>query len=75
MIKARCFNCEKEIESAVNDESAWDCPAGGSVFHGGGSFGSTVLDSLVDGVGVKLILCDECIKEELKHGLIIEEQA
>lgn len=74
MIKPRCFNCEKEMQPAINGESAWDCPGGGSVFHGGGSFGSAILDRLIDGVGVKLILCDGCIKEELKHGLIIEEK-
>lgn len=64
----RCLKCDKVVDSCVSGESAWDMPDESVVFHGGLSFGSNFLDALVDGVMVKIIICDDCIKMALDVG-------
>lgn len=71
----KCFKCEKEIECAVRDASIvdqWGCPVDGSSFTGGGSFGSRIYDTLVDGISVQVILCDVCLVEGKKKRLLRE---
>lgn len=43
--------------------SPWEAPSGGVLFDGGDNFGSTLYDSLMDGIHVMLIVCDDCLKE------------
>jgi len=66
---AKCFKCEKEVKSAVKGESSWDMPCGVN-FTGGGNFGSGHYDTFMDGISVKLVVCDECLmahQELLRH--------
>jgi hypothetical protein len=68
----KCFKCERYIKCAVKTGSAddyWDCPWG-LVLRGGGNFGSTHYDSLVDGIGVDVVICDECL---VKYGHLLRE--
>jgi hypothetical protein len=54
------------MDSALRDkhqDNIWDCPADGLNFTGGGSFGSTLYDRLVDGVYVEILICDKCLKQ------------
>lgn len=67
-----CFCCEKKLESAVKDGSAWDMPSGGVILDGGGNFGSTLYDGFMDGIFIRLIICDECLEE--KRGLLRERR-
>lgn len=65
----KCFSCEEEIECAVvsdDEEDYWNFPQG-VIVRGGGNFGSSVLDSLVDGIMVEFIICDACLlmKEDI----------
>lgn len=67
MTKPRCFKCEREISSAVSYEGqtendTWAMPSGAVTFSGGGNFGSTIYDTLLDGLSVEIIVCDECLK-------------
>ena len=57
-----CFKCDKVMESAGKNQDVWDMPQG-VVFSGGGNFGSTLYDRMMDGVYVKLLVCDDCLKE------------
>ena len=68
----KCFKCERYVKSAVRTDSAddyWGCPWG-LVLSGGGNFGSTHYDSLVDGIGVDIVICDECL---VKHKHLLRE--
>ena len=59
----RCFKCDKEIESAGKGESPWEMASGAVIMDGGGSFGSTLYDSLCDGISVQILVCDDCLKQ------------
>jgi len=68
--EARCFKCGKAIEPAGKNCSPWDMPCDGVVLTGGGNYGSRIYDTLVDGVAVDLIVCDDCLtrhKALLRH--------
>jgi hypothetical protein len=67
---SKCFKCEKEIDSAVITASPWDCPSAGVLFTGGDSYGSTIYDSLINGIRVQIIICDECL---LKNKNLLNE--
>lgn len=59
-----CFCCGKKVESAVKGEEekdVWDHPLYASTFEGGHTFGSSVYDSLVNGTGVAILICDKCL--------------
>jgi hypothetical protein len=65
----KCFKCEKEIGPAINCpnvldtvKEVWDAPSGAVYFEGGHNFGSSLYDSLVDGVTVEILVCDECLQ-------------
>jgi len=59
-----CFKCGHKMESALQgEEFFWDAAADGVVFHGGGSYGSMAYDSVVNDIGVNLVVCDECLKK------------
>ena len=70
----RCLKCDKVMEPSVKcleDTSydyAWGMPSGGIVFRGGYNFGSAIVDALMDGVQIKIIVCDECIIRALDTG-------
>ena len=68
--KVFCFCCEKELTSAGEKDMAWDMPSGGVILEGGGNYGSRLYDSMMDGVHIKLIICDNCLKN--KRGLLRE---
>ena len=60
----KCFKCEKEIKPACEPRSEndlWVMPCGVH-FQGGSNFGSAIYDSMVDGIAVQVIICDNCIK-------------
>jgi len=65
-----CFCCEEEIDSAARDSSAWEMPSCGVILEGGGNYGSTVYDSMMDGIFIRLVICDNCLKE--KRGFLRE---
>jgi len=64
----KCIVCNKDMTAAVKDESSWDCPSGGVILDGGSNFGSELYDSLMDGIGMRCIICDDCIVEKLRSG-------
>ena len=70
----KCFKCEKEITSAICLESKletpWDCPADAVVLTGGDTFGSGLYDAMMDGIYVRVIICDECLQ---KHSSLLQE--
>jgi len=60
-----CFKCGAEIRAAVSEpreHGVWEMPSGAVHFTGGGNFGSTRYDTLMDGVEVEILVCDECLK-------------
>ena len=63
MVEAKCICCDKAIKPAGRDESPWDMPAGAVLMDGGNSFGSTLYDTLMDGVTIRIIICDDCLIE------------
>lgn len=59
-----CFKCDKLILCAVScdeEKYVWEMPSGSVLFKGGDNFGSTLYDSMVDGVSVEIIICDDCL--------------
>lgn len=71
----RCLKCDKVMNSGIRCESkkeeyemAWDAPGHGIVFRGGYNYGSGIIDAFVDGIAVKIIVCDDCIKKALDTG-------
>jgi len=70
---AKCFKCEKNIGCAVitdKDDDLWEMPADAVHFQGGNNFGSAIYDSMVDGVTVEVLICDECLtsnKDKLRE--------
>ena len=71
----RCLKCDKVMDSGIKcaskkeeREMAWDMPGGGVVFYGGCNYGSSIIDALVDGVEVKIVICDICISKALDTG-------
>lgn len=59
---ASCFKCEKPILPAVVGENmTWESPQG-VLFQDAGNFGSSLYDSIVNGVFVHIIVCDDCLK-------------
>jgi hypothetical protein len=71
----KCFKCQKDITSAISDTSPWDAPNGGVVLSGGNNYGSTLYDSLVDGISIEVVICDECLKiaKENNNGSLKEK--
>ena len=69
----KCFKCEKNIGCAIvtdKEENIWEMPADAVNFHGGSNFGSTLYDSMVDGIAVEILICDECLtsnKDKLRE--------
>jgi hypothetical protein len=63
MEESKCFKCDKDMKSAAKDESPWEMASDGVIMDGGCSFGSSVYDTLVDGISVRIIICDECLKQ------------
>jgi hypothetical protein len=66
----QCFKCEKEIESAIQAQDAWETPSGAVQFDGGFGFGSAIYDALVDNRYVQVIICDDCL---VAHKLLTKE--
>lgn len=65
-MKPRCFKCEKVIcpnTEKYSDEDAWRMPLDAVLFSGGGSYGSRIYDTLMDGIGVDIVVCDDCLKK------------
>lgn len=73
---ARCFKCEAEIKCAslildkcfkgreelpANEKDIWSMPNGAVHFQGGSNFGSSIYDSMMDGIAVEVIICDPCL--------------
>jgi len=59
----RCFKCERYLKCAIKTDSAsdyWEFPQG-LVLGGGGNFGSCHYDSMIDGIGVDVVICDDCL--------------
>lgn len=57
-IEFGCFSCGKMISC----DSDLDCPSGAVVFDGGSNFGSVLYDSLMDGISVRILVCDDCLR-------------
>lgn len=57
----KCFKCEKPIECACSNDDIWSMPADAVCFEGGSNFGSSIYDSMMDGIYVEIIVCDECL--------------
>lgn len=78
-VQAHCICCERLIEPACKAESeeeytylSWEMPSDGVSMDGGGSFGSALYDSLMDGIGIEMVICDGCIEKGIKKGFIRE---
>ena len=66
MSKPFCFCCGEKIECAIrddSDESHWEMPCGVH-FTGGGNYGSTVFDALMEECNVEIVICDKCFSEK-----------
>lgn len=63
MCEPRCFKCDEKLKSSMTDESPWNMASGAVIMSGGGSFGSSLYDSMVDGVSIKILVCDKCLRE------------
>ena len=67
----RCIKCDKVMSSSVKStdiQDVWDMPGGGVVFRGGTNYGSSMFDAVLDGILVKVIICDDCLKILLDRG-------
>lgn len=71
----RCLKCDKVMDSGIRCDSkeeerdmAWDCPINGIVFRGGHNYGSSIIDAMIDGIEVKIVICDSCISKALDTG-------
>jgi hypothetical protein len=70
---ANCFKCDKLILCAVHCEEEhyiWEIPSGAVTLQGGSNYGSAIYDSLVDGILVEVIICDNCLtihKDKLRE--------
>jgi hypothetical protein len=70
-----CFKCEKNIVSAVVSDKEidiWQMPCDAVLLDGGSTFGSSIYDSMVDGIGILIIICDECLKAAKGTGRLKE---
>ena len=68
----KCFKCEKFIKCAVrggSEDDFWSAPWG-VVFKGGSNYGSSIYDTMMDGIEVRVIVCDECLE---KHSSMVRE--
>ena len=77
--QARCICCERLIEPACKTDSeeeyiemSWEMPSDAVSMDGGANFGSTLYDSMMDGIGIEMVICDECIKKAKEKGFIRE---
>lgn len=69
----RCFKCERYVKCAVVSceiKDYWEYPWG-LVMDGGDNFGSSHYDSMLDGIMVRVIICDDCLK---KHKDLLQER-
>ena len=72
----KCFKCERHIKCAVKTKTAkdyWECPWG-LVFRGGGNYGSGHYDSMINGIVVEVLICDECLVKYKKLLREIEDK-
>lgn len=70
----RCIVCSKVIKPAIvspDPQEAWFAAGEAVIFDGGSGYGSGMFDALVDGVLVRVVICDDCLKEALKIGRAI----
>ena len=66
----KCFKCEKDIKQLCPQTD--DMPDNAVVFDGGDNYGSQLYDAMIDGIMVRLFICDDCL---VKHrDLIIERR-
>lgn len=66
----RCARCDAKLRSAGRGAPAEECPADGSVFRGGWSYGSGLYDTahpMSPVSHIEIVLCDECIKKLRVH--------
>ena len=79
IVQAHCICCERLIKPACKTESeeeyinmSWEMPDDAVSMDGGGSFGSSLYDSMMDGIGIEIVICDECIKKAKEKGFVCE---
>lgn len=66
---AKCFKCEKALTPALvcpdhdQEKETWDYPSGAVYFEGGDNFGSALYDSMVNGIKVEILICDDCLEQ------------
>lgn len=68
-----CARCGRELESAVPkevDQPYGNQPHGGTAFHTGGHYGSTVFDPM-DGTSLELNICDKCLLVLARAGHVL----
>lgn len=67
MKKLQCFKCEKQLNNIDPDGNQ---PSSGTEFSTHGHYGSAVTDTM-DGIGFAINVCDECVREAAKRGLVL----
>jgi hypothetical protein len=65
-----CFKCDKPIVAAASRTDAWDAPRKAVRFEGGWTEGSELYDALNKGVYCQIVVCDKCLEEGYKEGLL-----
>jgi hypothetical protein len=76
--QAHCIVCHRPIEPAVKTDKdehnmmSWEMPSDAVLLMGGDSFGSTIYDSLIDGIDIQVIVCDKCLEKAKVANLIRE---
>lgn len=67
-----CFKCNKPMERVF--DGGWELqPNDGLHFDTTGAYGSTKFDPM-DGSSLNIIICDDCIVEGAKQGLVMLDQ-
>jgi hypothetical protein len=67
-----CFKCGKEMQRVT--DGGWELqPEDGLHFEALGAYGSTVFDPM-DGSSLNIIICDDCITEGARQGLVMLDQ-
>ncbi len=66
-IRPAVHSIDSKIKKHISFDDSWEMPKGAVVFSGGGSFGSTIYDTMIDGIAVKVLICDKCLRKNKKY--------
>lgn len=73
-----CFKCNKQLDSvwrSLDRDEAPVQPHDGVTFLAGGNYGSRIWDPCTSSLNLRIIICDDCLRENASNVLVVRRIA